>query len=290
MRFVYKVEDLYPDVAVALGTFREGSGVTRGFRALSRALLRSADAAVALDSAMGRELSTRGAREVEVIPNWAIESAIGERGESGASFRAEHGLDDRFVVLYSGNLGLAHRFDAVTTAARRLEDEDSRIVFLFVGDGPRAQEVRSACTGLDNVKFLPYQPRERIAEMYAAADVHLVTLRDEVAGLLVPSKYAAALASGRPVLLVGGRGVDLFDEIGTAEVGWAVNHDPVAVVDALWQAVGHPDTARAAGRRARALFERRYTRQQATAAWRALLMRVVGRETATASGAGGEAS
>ena len=149
---------------------------------------------------------------MEVIPNWADGEAIRPDPEAGRGFRREHGLEDRFVALYSGNLGLAHRFDAVVEVAKMLEMSKPEALLMFVGGGPRLDSLRSAVDGLTNVRFLPYQPRERLGELYNAADAHLVTLRDEVAGLLVPSKYAAALAAGKPVLLVGGRGADLFDE------------------------------------------------------------------------------
>lgn len=279
-RFVYKVEDLYPDVAVALGAFSRRSAAARLSGALSRWVLARSDAAVALDGAMGRSLSERGARRVVVIPNWADGEAVAPDPEAGRTFRAELGLPaGAFVVLYSGNLGLAHRFDAVVEAARRLEASgaaadgaDGRpILFLFVGAGPRLEEVRSAAEGLGRVRFLPYQPRERLRALYNAADVHLITLRDAVAGLLVPSKYAASLAAGKAVLLVGGRGADLFDEIRREGLGWALGHDAEAVAEAVAEAASDPARVEEMGRRGRAVFETCYDRASSTTAWSSLL-------------------
>jgi glycosyltransferase involved in cell wall biosynthesis len=274
-KFVYKVEDLYPDVAVALGTISEGSIADRVFSRLSRWLLSGADAVVALDEAMAQRLKDRGARRVEVIPNWADGEAIRPDKEAGERFRREHDIEDRFVVLYSGNLGLAHRFVPVVEAAKRLEESKPEALVLFVGGGPRLEEVRAAVEGQSNVRFLPYQPRERLDELYNAADVHLVTLRDEVAGLLVPSKYAAALAAGKPVLLVGGRGADLFEEIQEARVGWALDHDPRLLEDAIVEAIERPAIVQGMGSRARALFDRKYSRTRCTEAWADLLRDVV---------------
>jgi len=270
-RFVYKVEDLYPDVAVALGTFGRHSPAARFFGRLSRAVLARADAVVALDEAMGRALQARGARRVAVIPNWADGEALRPDPEAGAGLRAVYGLGDRFVVLYSGNLGLAHRFDAVIAAARAIAALRPDVLFLFVGGGPRLAEVKRMAAGLANVRFLPYQPREALGALYNAADVHLVTLRDEVAGLLVPSKYAAALAAARPVLLVGGTETAIAREIEDQGLGWVCPHDGEAVVAALKEALQMRGLVEEQGARARAVFEGRYERGGATARWSRLL-------------------
>lgn len=271
-RFVYKVEDLYPDVAVALGTLAPRSFVTRLTGALSRRVLGRADLVVALDGAMAASLRARGARRVEVIPNWADGEAIRPTPGAGHGLRAEWGIGAReVVVLYSGNLGLAHRFDAVCAAAHRLAAAKAPVRWVFVGDGPRLAEVRSATAGLSTVGFFPYQPRERLGELYAAADLHLVTLRDEVSGLLVPSKYAAALAAGRPVLLVGGSGTDMHEEITREQVGWALPHDPEVLAATLASAAADPADLVLGGNAARKLFEGQYARSLATSRWAALL-------------------
>jgi len=270
-RFVYKVEDLYPDVAVALGTFERRSPAARCFGQVSRALLSRADTVVAVDETMGRSLQAGGARRVAVIPNWADGEALRPDPETGEGFRAVYGLGDRFVVLYSGNLGLAHRFDAVIVAARAIAAVRPDVLFLFVGGGPRLAEVQRLAAGLASVRFLPYQPREALGALYNAADVHLVTMRDEVAGLLVPSKYAAALAAARPVLLVGGTETGIAREIEDEGLGWVCPHDPGAVVAALKEALQVRGLLEEQGRRARVVFEGRYERGGATARWSRVL-------------------
>jgi colanic acid biosynthesis glycosyl transferase WcaI len=273
-RFVYKVEDLYPDVAVKLGTLKAQSLLTRGARALSRLLLRRADVVVALDEGMAEALRHSGAHRVEVIPNWADGRAIRPDADAGAAFRREHGLDARFVVLYSGNLGLAHSFDAVMEAARTLASLESRLLFLFVGAGPRLAEVQAGARGTENVRFEPYQPREVLRGLFNAADVHLVTLRDEVAGMVVPSKYPTALATGKPVLLVGGRGTEMHDEIEREGVGWCCG-DAAGIRAVLLHACRHPEALDGMGAKARALLEKRYDRRLCTRRWAELLDRVV---------------
>jgi glycosyltransferase involved in cell wall biosynthesis len=275
-RFVYKVEDLYPDVAVALGAFRTGSPAAQVLGSLSALLLKKADAVVALDEGMRCALQARGARRVEVIPNWADGENIRPDEAAGSRFREAYGLRGHFVVLYAGNLGLAHRFDVVIEGARRLVQTGPDVVFLFVGGGPRLTEVKGLADGLPNVRFMPYQPRESLCELYNAADVHLVALCNEVAGLLVPSKYPAALAAGKPVLLVGGVGADFWREIEEERLGWCCRHEVDEVLAAIDQATRAPEARLASGRRAREVFETRYDRRITTAKWSALLRGVVG--------------
>ena len=273
--FVYKVEDLYPDVAIMLGALRAGSAVSRMVAWFSRFLLRRANTVVALDEAMADTLERRGAKTVEVIPNWADGRAIRPDAEAGSRFRREHDLEGRFVVLYSGNLGLAHTFTAVTEAARNLATLEPQLLFLFVGGGPRLHEVRTATDGLENVRFMPYQPRELLRGLFNAADVHLVTLRDEVAGMVVPSKYRAALAAGKPVLLVGGRGTEMRTEIEREGIGWNCDQDAGRVRAVLLHACRHPEVLVEMRGRARYLLERKYERRLCTRKWADLLSQVL---------------
>ena len=273
-RFVYKVEDLYPDVAVALGQLSVGSFLTRILFRVSSFILSRADTVVALDEAMGKQLSQRGARQLEVIPNWADGETIRPDPEAGAAFRREHSMQDQFVVLYSGNLGMAHRFDVLLEAATQLANEEAEVMFLFVGGGPRLGQVRMEATGLPNVRFMGYQPRDTLNRLYNAANLHLITLRDEVAGLLVPSKYPAALAAGKPVLLLGGEGADLYREIEEMQLGWVCRHELRQVREAIVEAVTHPARTSEMGAAGRQVFEARYDRKISTWRWMKLMERV----------------
>jgi colanic acid biosynthesis glycosyl transferase WcaI len=270
-RFIYKVEDLYPDIAVELGALSTDSVLARALTKASSSILSSADVCVALDDAMGSALRKRGAGEVAVIPNWADGEAIKPDIATGDAFREKHRLGGGLTVLYSGNLGNAHRFEEVCDAIQLLDSRGSGVRFLFVGAGPRLGEVKQRIEGLESVRFLPYQSREELGGLYNAADIHLVTLRDEVAGKLVPSKYSAALAAGKPVLLVGGYGADLHTEVDQEDVGWVCPHQVEAVVEAIHDATEHPDIVAGKGRRARALFDRKYSQQTAMKAWLDLL-------------------
>src|SRR5690606_9916775 len=120
------------------------------------------------------------------------------------SFRKEHGLEGKFVILYSGNHSVVHPLETLLEAARRLESEP-RVRFLFVGGGLRKQEVTAFREKyqLHNILELPYQPKEKLPESLASGDMHVVILGDNVNGLVHPSKIYGVLASGRPYLFLG---------------------------------------------------------------------------------------
>ena len=273
-RFVYKVEDLYPDVAIALGHLDSDSVLARWLHKLSGRLLTAADAVVALDEAMAARLRGQGAHRVEVIPNWADGDAIRPDASARQEWRTRLALDGHTVILYSGNLGLAHCFDGVATAAARLHERQERVLFLFVGSGPRLQEVWRVAAGLSNVRFLPPQPRSALNGLYNAADVHLVTLRPEVADMLWPSKYPAALAAGRPVLLVGATESEMAREIAGRRVGAVCQDEAGAVVAVIDRLVADESELSRMQRSARELFELKYSRERCTASWTTLLREV----------------
>jgi glycosyltransferase involved in cell wall biosynthesis len=209
-RAVHWAQDLYPEVAEGVGVIDEGGWLARTMRGLSTGALRGHDRVVTVGRCMKERLvEERGLdpEAVSVIPNWPP-SVVTPVPHDENPFRAEHDLDDRFVVMYSGNMGLAHPFDAVLDAADRLRDAAPDVLFLFVGEGPRKDELRRQADrrGLGNVRFLPFQPMERLHQSLSAADLHLVTMRPALEGLVVPSKLYGALGVGRPALFLGPSG------------------------------------------------------------------------------------
>jgi glycosyltransferase involved in cell wall biosynthesis len=196
-RFVFLCQDIFPEVATLLEDFRSES-VNWILERVNRFLVRRADRIIALGETMKRRLvEGKGAspEKIAVIHNWA-DSGLLLPGPKDNPFSREHGLADRFVVLHAGNIGLSQNLDSVLDVASGLEE----VTFLFIGDGVRKKplEEQAARRGLGNVRFLPYQPRERMRHSYATADVFLVSLKRGLAGYIVPSKLYGILAAGRP--------------------------------------------------------------------------------------------
>lgn len=163
------------------------------------------------------------AERVQIIHNWADGEAITPISHCDNPLCAEWGIEGRFVVGYSGNLGRAHEFGTVLEAADRLREEDD-IVFLFVGDGHYRSwiETEARRRGLGNILFRPYQARKRLRESLGLADVHLISLLPALEGLIMPSKFYGIAAAGRPVLYVGDPEGEIPQLLRSAECGETV--------------------------------------------------------------------
>jgi colanic acid biosynthesis glycosyl transferase WcaI len=272
-RMVYWVMDIYPDLAFELGVLKRGGLVGRALDRVSRLALRRADVVVALGETMAERLRERGAARVEVIHNWSDGEAVRPAPASHSALRKAWGWDRRFIVLYSGNLGLAHDFATALDAAELLRDRPE-ILFAFVGSGPRLVEIERevARRGLSNVELRSHQAREDLGASLTAGDVHLLTLRDAVAGLVVPSKIYGILAAGRPTLYVGPDSGEVHAILREGRCGTrcAVGDGRALAVAALRYAV-EPSTCAEEGRRARELFDRRFARPLALAAHRRVI-------------------
>lgn len=203
-RHVHWAQDVYPEVAVAGGVLTEGSPVHRMLEAVADGALRRCDALVVIGRCMAERFERRGVR-AWVVPNWSGIDASCVGDATVVEYRRMLGGENCTIALYSGNLGIVHDFDTLLDAAELLRDRGAGIAIGIVGDGPRGGWLRAevARRNLENVRFLPSQPWARFPSLLASADVHLVTLRSEFSGLVVPSKLYDAAASGRPILFAG---------------------------------------------------------------------------------------
>jgi glycosyltransferase involved in cell wall biosynthesis len=265
--------DVYPDLLYALGAVRPGSIAGRILRLVSSATVRSQDAVVVLGESMAGYLQKAGARRVDVVHNWSDENAVRPTRSSDSKLRHEWGWDKRFVILYSGNLGLAHEFDTLLAAADRLRN-DPEILFAFVGAGPRLAYVerRRDELRLGNVDIRRPVARNVLSDSLAAGDVHLITLRTGVSGLLVPSKIYGILAAGRPTLYIGPPEGEVFDILRAGRCGTCIGTGQTDALVAAIEAYRSNASLRAdEGTRARGLFERQFTKGRAMAQFRAVL-------------------
>jgi colanic acid biosynthesis glycosyl transferase WcaI len=175
--------------------------------------------------------------------------------DRSTAYREEHGLGDRLVVMYAGNVGMSQSLDLVVEAARRLRDRED-VVFVVNGGGSALEDVVRSAAGLDNVRFVPAQPRERLPEVLATGDVHLVPLRRGLARSSVPSKLYSILAAGRPVLASVDEGTEVARTVRSAGAGVAVPpEDADAFTAALEQLLDDPAGRAAAGAAGRRFVE-----------------------------------
>lgn len=215
-RCVCWLMDLYPDVAVASGVMKPGSAATRFFDRLNRWLLRRADVTVVLGRCMQSRVLAKGAPEgrVRFIPVWADTSGIEPVRRAENSYRERFGTSESFCVMYSGNWGIAHDWETICDAMRRVaavppRDEQGRAIpvrFVFVGGGKRRAQVEGYIRehGLGSVAgYYDYVPRGDVGLSLSAADVHLMTVKQGMEGMIVPSKLFGVMAAGKPSLYVG---------------------------------------------------------------------------------------
>jgi glycosyltransferase involved in cell wall biosynthesis len=271
-------QDLFPEIAENLGV--PGIALVAPLlRRLRNFSLRSAHTNVVLSEGMGLRVRGEGIAEdkIEVIHNWSpVETGSPSALTSANPLREEWGLGRKFVVGYSGNFGRAHDFATVLDAAAALRDLP-HVHFLFVGAGAQRAWLQEhvATLGLSNVSFRPYQPLDRLALSLSVPDVHLVSLKPELEGLIVPSKFYAVLAAGRPVLFVGNATGEMARQIEDADCGRAFAAGaPTDLAAAIRDLAGRPDQVAKMGERARALWAARFQRKHALAAWQALVTRV----------------
>jgi glycosyltransferase involved in cell wall biosynthesis len=250
-KIVHWAQDIYPEVAEELGVLPSGI-IARVLRSVSSFALQRHDAVVSIGRCMSQRLVARGipSEKIHLITNWAPPIAPCDKFNN--PFRRQQGLEGAFVVSYSGNMGLAHDFDAILTAAESLRGR--HILFLMIGEGPRRAEIQRVASsrGLDNMRFLPSQPPDKLSESLSAADTHLVTMRPPLCGLVVPSKFYGVLAAGRPCLFVGPKESEVAISLTEQDAGMVIDpKNPSALATAILDWAMDPVAHAAACRRAR---------------------------------------
>jgi colanic acid biosynthesis glycosyl transferase WcaI len=205
-RFFYWVMDFNPDEAIAAGWLREGSTAARMLDGMSQFSLRRATKVIALDRFMRDRIVAKGIApgKITILPPWAHDSEVHFDREGRERFRKAHGMDDKFVVMYSGNHSPCHPLDTLLEAARKLAD-DPAVVFCFVGGGSEFRKIQESHPPLPNILCLPYQPLSGLSGSLSAADLHVVVMGDAFVGLVHPCKIYNILSVAAPVLYIGPR-------------------------------------------------------------------------------------
>jgi colanic acid biosynthesis glycosyl transferase WcaI len=267
---VVSVQDLYPE------TVFSSRLTARLNHALEQLACRGADSMVCISQAMQRGLRDRGVppTKLSVIPNWADISEIRPLSKANAFWR-EHGLESQFVVLYSGNMGVLSGVKVAVEAAALLRERRD-IVFLLVGHGHARGwlKERAAELKLPNLRFLPLQPRERLAEMLAAADLALVTMDVRLSITSVPHKVYTIMAAGRPILAAIHPDNEVAHIVRDVDCGICVPPDaPERMAEAIVHASAAPSRLERQGRNGREYVVAYHARSRLTLRYHELLSR-----------------
>jgi glycosyltransferase involved in cell wall biosynthesis len=226
---VYWVMDINPDEAIALGAVKESSILAILLDFMNKIVLSHSDRVIVLDSYMAKRIKNKAilTKEPIIIPPWPHEDAIKKSNANGNKFRTEHGLQNKFIVMYSGNHSWVHPLDTIIEAAKQLVYRKD-IVFVFVGGGVEKKKVEIAIkNGAKNILSLPYQPLCQLGESLAAADVHLVVMGGSMVGIVHPCKVYGAMAVGRPILAIAPDNSHISDIINKYKIGLRFNHGDI---------------------------------------------------------------
>jgi glycosyltransferase involved in cell wall biosynthesis len=273
-KLVNWLQDLFPEVAEALGTRWVRGPAASCLRWLRNGSLRAAEANIVLGECTASRVEAQGVpkQSIRVIPNWANGAHIRPIDARASPIRREWSLLERFVVSYSGNMGRVHEFDTILQAARLIQAAEAgragaspegrkRTMFVFIGGGAQRDwiERKGRRLGLSELAFKPYQPREALAASLGAADVHLASLRPELEGLSFPSKLYGILAAGRPVVFVGAEDGAVGQFVRRENVGFVVKPgEDAELADVLMRLRDDESLRLGMGRRARRVFEAQF--------------------------------
>ena len=271
-KIIYNVQDLFPELAIQLKKLKNKPFIFV-LKGLSRYIIRRMDKVVVVGEYMEKKmkeeiLKNYDAKHILTIHNWADGEKIKVIEDNDNYLKKHWGLDGKFVVLYSGNIGYLHEFDTIIATAENLHKKGNNdIVFVFIGEGIKKEYIKKEVHNrkLKNILFFPYQPRENLTYSLGLADISLVTLEKGFEGMVVPSKIYGILASGRPVIGIVGRESEITEIINKAKCGKVVQiGDTQSLEESIMDYYNNPEKSLKDGWEGRKYFEKYFDRQIAT--------------------------
>ena len=261
-KLILNLQDIFPDVAVTLGKIKSRSSI-RILKKYEKFTYSGCDAITVLskdlEENVNKKIDTIKSRpHIQVIPNFLISSSIKPQGRF-TNYREEHNLGEKLVVMYAGNLGNSQSFELITNAARKHDEKDD-IVYVINGTGAMSDQLKQQANQLKNLLVVDYQPIERLSEVLATADIHLVPLRAGLGDMSVPSKIYSVFASGRPVIASIDSGTEIDRMVTESKGGIAVTPDDFdSFILALENLIENSELREEMGKKARVWLENCYS-------------------------------
>jgi colanic acid biosynthesis glycosyl transferase WcaI len=275
-RLINWLQDIYPETAVELGVPFMRGPLAAGLSVPRNRTLRAAAATVVVGDLMRQKIEALGAppTSVHVISNWCNDEEIRPIAPAANPLRRAWGLEGKFVLGYSGNLGRAHEFETLLAAAQRLRD-DPRIIFLMIGGGKRFEELTvavKACGVARAFRFMPYQERKMLPYSLGLPDAHWLSLLPGLEGLIVPSKFYGIAAAGKPTIVIADTNGELARLVRQHGCGLTIAPgDANSLVAVLRRLAREPQTVIDIGARARTMLDARFSRERSLTRWQNLL-------------------
>lgn len=268
------IQDLFPEVAQSLGALANRT-VGTGLRRLRNASLKLARWNVVIGDRMAERLLAEGIpnHRIRVIPNWSNGEEIRPIEREANELIERWDLAGKFVVGYSGNMGRAHEFGTLLSAAELLI-QNPDIIFLLIGDGAQRASILREIQGrgLKNIVLKPYQSKSLLNISLGVPHVHVVSLHPQLEGLIVPSKFYGIAAAGRPTLYVGDCSGEIPRFLETHRCGWTFAPGrSLDLANQICHLASNADLVKDTGKRARQAFEQHFDRPLAMERWREIL-------------------
>jgi colanic acid biosynthesis glycosyl transferase WcaI len=275
--YVYNVQDINPDVLVKLGILKNRLFIQFS-KWLEKFVYTHARQITVLSEGFKENLLKKDVPEnkIDIIPNFIDPDFIKPLSKEN-EFSRTHDLDQKYVILYAGNLGHSQNLENLLDCAKMMSDEPD-LVFLIVGNGSRKPYLTAYADelGLNKVLFLPFQPRELVNQVYASSDISLVTLKKSIALDSVPSKIYTIMASERPVLAAVDPGSDAWNVVQESFCGICVEpENPQEMTQAIITLKENPDQAARMSQQGRAFVLQHHTRENIGEKYHQLLLRIV---------------
>lgn len=285
-RLIFIAQDLYPEVMIAHGMIKNGGRMAKVLTALYRWAYRRAAGVVSLGPTMTARLRAKGVAEgrVREISNWATGDLSLVRGSSNR-LTTEWGLSGKFVVLYSGNLGVAHDVETILRAIAVARTSLSVLRMVIIGAGSRIAEARKLMHSLaidDLVLFKPLVPDHLLPLSLGVADMGVVSLLPGFDGLVVPSKLFGQMARGIPTVYVGPKNSDVDRLLTKSGGGISVeNGNHAGLAARLVEFASNPAALEQMGKSAVSYYARHLSREIGLDGYRSIVASVAGSECAT---------
>lgn len=275
-RLVNWLQDVYPEIAVELGVPLVRGPVAAALAALRTRSLQRAEATVVVGDLMRKRIRSFGipAARIHTIPNWCDDEDIRPVAREHNPLREAWGLENKFVVGYSGNLGRAHEIGTVLSAAEQLRG-DPRMLFLMIGGGKLFDELTRAVAarGIESLfRFVAYQDPTALKYSLTVPDLHWISLEPALEGLIVPSKFYGIAAAGKPMIVIGAADGELGRLVRRHACGVVIAPGDGAALAATLSRLSRDAAALAdLGARAREMLDTHFARAKAFARWQELL-------------------
>ncbi|MHC4151922.1 MAG: glycosyltransferase family 4 protein [Planctomycetota bacterium] len=267
-KYVMLVYDICPGALIGAGLMKEGF-VAKIWRRFNRMILNNADAVITIGEYMSSNLEKdfNAAKtplgHIAVIHNWADVESTKPLPKEDNPFIREHGLKDKFVVMYSGNIGASHDMKTLVEAAKKLKSNPN-IKFVIIGEGAKKQFVLDSKEeyGLDNMLILSYLPQDQLRYSLPSADISIVTISNGVEGYLVPCKFYSYLAAGNAVIAICNSACEVADIINNEQCGKVIAlGDDKTLVNSILYYYENRDCLHQAKVNSRNAAEQKYSRK-----------------------------